>query len=63
MHAGQKTSASMTVASSTSQPTISPTPTMLAILTATQSLERVNEILLRGYSERAHGGGDTSGRR
>lgn len=63
MHAGQKTSTSMTVASSTSQPTISPTPTMLAILTATQSLERVNEILLRGYSERAHGGGDTSGRR
>ncbi|KIK38119.1 hypothetical protein CY34DRAFT_408359 [Suillus luteus UH-Slu-Lm8-n1] len=63
MHAGQKTSVSMTVASSTSQPTISPTPTMIAILTAAQSLERVNEILLRGYSERAHGGGDTSGRR
>lgn len=63
VHAGQKTSVSMTVASSTSQPTISPTPTMLAILTAAQSLERVNEILLRGYSERAHGGGDTSGRR
>lgn len=53
MHAGQKTSVSMTLASSTSQPAISPTPTMLAILTAAQSLERVNEILVRGYSERA----------
>ncbi|KAG1758742.1 hypothetical protein EDD22DRAFT_909136 [Suillus occidentalis] len=63
VHAGQKTSVSMAVASSTSQPTISPTPTMLAILTAAQSLERVNEILLRGYSERAHGGGDTSDKR
>jgi hypothetical protein len=63
VHAGQKTSVSMTVASSTSQPTISPTPTMLAILTAAQSLERVNEILLRGYSERALGGEDMNGRR
>ncbi|KAG2123222.1 hypothetical protein DEU56DRAFT_63652 [Suillus clintonianus] len=58
VRAGQKTSVSMTLASSASQPAISPTPTMLAIFAATQSLERVNEILLRGYSERALGGGD-----
>ncbi|KAG1721887.1 hypothetical protein EDB19DRAFT_1770573 [Suillus lakei] len=61
VHAGQKTSVSITLASSTSQPTISPTPTMLAILAAAQSLERVNEILVRGYSERALGGGDMDG--
>ncbi|KAG2114002.1 hypothetical protein BD769DRAFT_1391560 [Suillus cothurnatus] len=58
----QKTSVSMTLASSTSQPTISPTPTMLAILAASQSLERVNEILVRGYSERALGGGNMDGK-
>lgn len=58
VQAGQKTSVSTTLASSTSQPMISPTPTMLAILAAAQSLERVNEILVRGYSERAPGGGD-----
>jgi hypothetical protein len=62
VHAGQKTSVSMTLASSTSQPTISPTPTMLAILAASQSLERVNEILVRGYSERALGGGNMDGK-
>ncbi|KAG2144370.1 uncharacterized protein EDB93DRAFT_536596 [Suillus bovinus] len=61
VYAGLKTSVSMTLASSPSQPTISPTPTMLAILAATQSLERVNEILMRGYSERALGGGDMGG--
>ncbi|KAG1729349.1 uncharacterized protein EDB91DRAFT_814819 [Suillus paluster] len=58
VHAGHKASVSMSFASSTSQPALSPTPTMLAILAATQSLERVNEILVRGYSERALGGGD-----
>lgn len=58
VHAGQKTSVSMTLTSSTSQPMISPTPTMLAILASAQSLERVNEILVRGYSERALGSGD-----
>lgn len=63
VHAGQKTSVSMTLASSTSQPTISPTPTMVAILAAAQSLERVNEILVRGYSERALGGEDMTARR
>lgn len=61
VHAGQKASVSATLTSSTSQPTISPTPTMLAILAATQSLERVNEILMRGYHERALGGGDIDG--
>ncbi|KAG2087374.1 uncharacterized protein F5147DRAFT_727928 [Suillus discolor] len=61
VHAGQKASVSATLTSSTSQPTISPTPTMLAILAAAQSLERVNEILMRGYSERALGGGDIDG--
>jgi hypothetical protein len=35
---------------------------MLAILAASQSLERVNEILVRGYSERALGGRNMDGK-